>query len=51
MSPKKKKKTLIKKDTLTPMFIAALFTIAKTWMETTMAFHFYKMLSFSCVLK
>ena len=24
-------KTLIQKDTCTPMFIAALFTIAKTW--------------------
>ena len=24
-------KTLIRKDTCTPMFIAALFTIAKTW--------------------
>ena len=23
--------TLIKKDTCTPMFITALFTIAKTW--------------------
>ena len=27
----KKMKTLILKDTHTPMFIAALFTIAKTW--------------------
>ena len=26
-----KMKTLIQKDTCTPMFIAALFTIAKTW--------------------
>ena len=26
-------KTLIQKDTCTPMFIAALFTIAKTWKE------------------
>ena len=26
-----KMKTLIQKDTRTPMFIAALFTIAKTW--------------------
>ena len=25
--------TLIQKDTCTPMFIAALFTIAKTWKE------------------
>ena len=25
------KKTLIRKDTCTPTFIAALFTIAKTW--------------------
>ena len=24
-------KTIIRKDTCTPMFIAALFTIAKTW--------------------
>ena len=24
-------KTIIQKDTCTPMFIAALFTIAKTW--------------------
>ena len=28
-----KTKTLIKKDTCTPMFIAALFTIAKTWKQ------------------
>ena len=28
-----KKKTLIRKDTCTPMFIAALFTIAKTWKQ------------------
>ena len=27
------KKTLIRKDTCTPMFIAALFTIAKTWKQ------------------
>ena len=26
-------KTLIQKDTYTPMFIAALFTIAKTWKQ------------------
>ena len=26
-------KTLIQKDTRTPMFIAALFTIAKTWKQ------------------
>ena len=26
-------KTIIKKDTCTPMFIAALFTIAKTWKQ------------------
>ena len=26
-------KTLIQKDTFTPMFIAALFTIAKTWKQ------------------
>ena len=26
-------KTLIRKDTCTPMFIAALFTIARTWKE------------------
>ena len=26
-------KTLIQKDTCTPMFIAALFTIAKTWKQ------------------
>ena len=26
-------KTLIRKDTCTPMFIAALFTIAKTWKQ------------------
>ena len=26
-------KTLIRKDTLTPMFIAALFTIAKVWKQ------------------
>ena len=24
-------KTMVQKDTYTPMFIAALFTIAKTW--------------------
>ena len=28
-----KKKPLIKKDTCTPMFIAALFTIAKIWKQ------------------
>ena len=28
-----KKKTLIQKDTCTPMFIATLFTIAKTWKQ------------------
>ena len=28
-----KMKTLIKKDTCTPMFTAALFTIAKTWKQ------------------
>ena len=27
------KKTIIRKDTCTPMFIAALFTIAKTWKQ------------------
>ena len=27
------KKTLIQKDTCTPMFIAALFTIARTWKQ------------------
>ena len=26
-------KTLVQKDTCTPMFIAALFTIAKTWKQ------------------
>ena len=26
-------KTIIQKDTLTPMFTAALFTIAKTWKQ------------------
>ena len=33
--PKKKKttETLIQKDTCTPMFIAALFTIAKIWKQ------------------
>ena len=29
----KKMKTLIQKDTCTPMFTAALFIIAKTWKE------------------
>ena len=29
----KKTKTLIRKDTCTPMFIAALFTIAKIWKQ------------------
>ena len=29
----KKKKTLIQKVTCTPMFIAALFTIAKIWKQ------------------
>ena len=29
----KKTKTLIRKDTCTPVFIAALFTIAKTWKQ------------------
>ena len=29
----KKMKTLIQKDTCTPMFTAALFTIAKTWKQ------------------
>ena len=28
-----KMKALIQKDTCTPMFIAALFTIAKTWKQ------------------
>jgi len=28
-----KTKTLIQKDTCTLMFIAAIFTIAKTWMQ------------------
>ena len=28
-----KMKTLIQKDTCTPVFIAALFTIAKTWKQ------------------
>ena len=28
-----KMKTLIQKDTCTPIFIAALFTIAKTWKQ------------------
>ena len=28
-----KRKALIRKDTCTPMFIAALFTIAKTWKQ------------------
>ena len=27
-------KTIIRKDTCTPMFIAALFTIAKTWKQS-----------------
>ena len=27
-------KTLIRKDTCTPMFIAALFTIAKVWKQS-----------------
>ena len=30
---KKKKKKLIQKDTYTPVVIAALFTIAKTWKQ------------------
>ena len=30
---KTKTKTLIQKDTCTPMFLAALFTIAKTWKQ------------------
>ena len=30
-----KNKTLIQKDTCTPMFIAALFTIAKIWKQST----------------
>ena len=29
----KKTKTLIRKDTCTPMFIVALFTIAKIWKQ------------------
>ena len=29
----KKMKTLIQKDTCTPLFTAALFTIARTWKE------------------
>ena len=28
-----KMKTLIQKDTCTPIFIAALFTVAKTWKQ------------------
>ena len=31
----KKTKTLIQKDIYTPMFIAALFTIAKIWKQPT----------------
>ena len=31
---KKKKKTLIRKDTCTPMFIAALFTVPKIWKQS-----------------
>ena len=31
---KKNKKTLIQKNTCTPMFIAALFIISKTWKQT-----------------
>ena len=31
--PEKKQKTLIQKDACTPVFIAALFTIAKTWKQ------------------
>ena len=31
--PKKKPKTRIQEDTCTPVFIAALFTIAKTWKQ------------------
>ena len=31
----KKPKTLIGKDTCTPMFIAALFTIAKIWKQVS----------------
>ena len=27
-------KTIIQKDTCTPIFIAALFTIARTWKQT-----------------
>ena len=27
--------TIIEKDTCTPLFIAALFTIARTWMQPT----------------
>ena len=27
-------KTLIQKDTYTPMFIGAIFTVAKTWKQT-----------------
>ena len=34
ISKKKKKKTLIQKDICTPVFIAALFTIAKTWKQS-----------------
>ena len=30
---KKKKKTLIRKDTCFPMFRAALFTVAKIWKQ------------------
>ena len=30
----KKMKTLTQKDTCTPMFIAALFIVAKTWIQT-----------------
>ena len=31
--PKKKKRTLIRKGTCTPLFIAALFTIANVWKQ------------------
>ena len=37
-----KSKTLMKKDTYTPVFIAALFTIAKIWKQAKCHIYMYR---------
>ena len=45
----KKTKTLIRKDTCTPLFVAALFTIAKVWKQYYAAMKNNKMLLFATI--